>query len=162
MGIITELLKIYSDDNFDRDPLTELIHDESVQLAKKLLDFDKTVSKKDRMDDSQFEPTIQGVIKVTQQVFERWEKNKREGFMGTTKALFHRFCDGINSHSSMLKVLPEGSEYVSLFTGVLSVVINVCLNLVNCLRLYKLKLVLGERKSRKGCGGFCAESLLDR
>lgn len=77
------------------------------------------------MEDSQFEPTIEGVIKVTQQAFARWEGKKKEGFTGVTKALFHRFCDGINSHSSMLKLLPEGNEYVSLFTGVLSVIINV-------------------------------------
>lgn len=77
------------------------------------------------MSDSQFKPTIEGVIKVTQQAFARWEEKKKEGFTGMFKALFHRFCDGINSHSSMLKVLPEGSEYVSLFTGVLSVIMNV-------------------------------------
>lgn len=77
------------------------------------------------MSDSQFEPTIEGVIKVTQQAFARWEEKKKEGFTGMTKALFHRFCDGINSHKSMLKVLPEGNEYVSLFTGVLAVIINV-------------------------------------
>lgn len=105
--------------------MTGLIRDESIQLAKKLREFDQKIAKKDRMNDSQFDPTIEGVIKVTQQAFARWEERKREGFMGRTKTLFHRFCDGVDSHSSMLKVLPEGSEYVSLFTGVLSVIINV-------------------------------------
>lgn len=92
------------------------------------------------MDDSQFDPTIEGVIKVTQQAFARWEERKKEGFMGKTKALFHRFCDGVDSHSSMLKILPEGSEYVSLFTGVLSVIINVGLAFVDSHGQFNLRL----------------------
>lgn len=111
--------------------MTGLIRDESIQLAKKLREFDQKISKKDKMDDSQFDPTIEGVIKLTQQAFAKWEERKKEGFMGKTKALFHRFCDGVDSHGSMLKVLPEGSEYVSLFTGVLSVIINVGLAFVD-------------------------------
>lgn len=127
---LSEVLEVY-EEILARDPLTGLIRDESIQLAKKLREFDQKISKKDRMDDSQFDPTIEGVIKVTQQAFASWEERKKEGFMGKTKALFHRFCDGVDSHSSMLKVLPEGSEYVSLFTGVLSVIIKVGLAFVD-------------------------------
>lgn len=127
---LSEVLEVY-EEIIARDPLTGLIRDESIQLAKKLREFDQKISKKDRMDDSQFDPTIEGVIKVTQQAFASWEERKKEGFMGKTKALFHRFCDGVDSHSSMLKVLPEGSEYVSLFTGVLSVIIKVGLAFVD-------------------------------
>lgn len=126
----SEILEVY-EEILARDPLTGLIRDESIQLAKKLREFDQKISKKDKMDDSQFDPTIEGVIKLTQQAFAKWEEGKKEGFMGKTKALFHRFCDGVDSHSSMLKVLPEGSEYVSLFTGVLSVIIIVGLAFVN-------------------------------
>lgn len=105
------------------------------------------------MSESQFEPTIEGVIKVTQQIFTRWGEKRKEGFLGKTKALFHKFCDGINSHSSMLKILPEGSEYVSLFTGVLSVIINVGSDLINYHLISvipiecALNLGLGKRKS---------------
>lgn len=62
---------------------------------------------------------------MTQQIIKRWEAKKSQGFGNKTKALFHRLCRGINSHSSLLEVLPDGNEYVSLFTGVLTVIIKV-------------------------------------
>ncbi|KAL1847380.1 hypothetical protein Daus18300_013965 [Diaporthe australafricana] len=111
-----------------RDPLTELIGIESSRLAQKLSAFVQRSPKEDRLDEDQFDPTIEGVIKVTKQVIARWEVKKTEGFAGKAKALFHRFCRGVNSHSSLLEILPDGNEYVSLFTGVLSVIIKASAN----------------------------------
>lgn len=37
----------------------------------------------------------------------------------------HRFTACLDSHKSLLEILPEGNEYVSLFTGTASVLIKV-------------------------------------
>ncbi|KAK2601175.1 hypothetical protein N8I77_010643 [Diaporthe amygdali] len=115
-----------SEDN--RNPLTELIRVESVKVADKLLLFEQRSPKEDKLDRTQFEPTIEGVIKLTQQVIAKWEAKKSQGFANKTKAIFHRLCRGINSHSSLLEILPDGNEYVSLFTGVLTVIIKASAN----------------------------------
>lgn len=41
---------------------------------------------------------------------------------------FHRFCGSLGSHSSLIKILPEGNQYVSIFTGTLNAVIKASVN----------------------------------
>ncbi|KAJ0123668.1 hypothetical protein J7T55_012135 [Diaporthe amygdali] len=118
----------------DKDLLTELVRVEYARLARKLLVFEQRSSKEDRLDDTQFECTIEGVVNMIQKIITRWESKKNQGFANKTKALFHRLCRGINSHSSLLEVLPDGNEYVSLFTGVLTVIIKASANHENVAR----------------------------
>lgn len=54
-----------------------------------------------------------------------WAAKRSKGFMGKALDQFHRFCHTLNSHSALIAVLPEGNEYVSLFTGSLNAIIKV-------------------------------------
>ncbi|KAK8016658.1 hypothetical protein PG993_014847 [Apiospora rasikravindrae] len=42
--------------------------------------------------------------------------------------MFRRLCRGINSHKSLLTLLPEGNEYISVFTGALNVILKASAN----------------------------------
>lgn len=52
-------------------------------------------------------------------------QGKKKKGIGRAVGYFHKFCRTLGAHSSLLKVLPEGSEYVSIFTGTLNAVIKV-------------------------------------
>lgn len=119
---LTKVLKVrdYS------SPLSEVIRHEATTLAAKFADFYQTFPEHNRVDLTQFTPTIEGVLDQVKQVHLKAEAKTRSGFTGKTKASFHKFCQTINSHKSLLGILPEGNEYISIFTGVLHVIIQVC------------------------------------
>lgn len=52
---------------------------------------------------------------------ERRDKTKTGKFMNH----FTGFCSTLDAHSNMLEVLPNGNQYVSLFTGSLKSIIKV-------------------------------------
>lgn len=54
-----------------------------------------------------------------------WRKKRQAGHLGKAKILFHSFCGTLDSHSSLLKLLPEGNEYVAIFAGTLNAIIKV-------------------------------------
>ena len=62
---------------------------------------------------------------MVREVEESWASKRKEGWRGKVLSLFHRFCGSLDAHKTLLKVLPEGNEYVSLFTGVLTTIIKV-------------------------------------
>lgn len=107
-------------------PLSKVIRQEATTLAQKFSAFYQTFSEHDKVDLNQFTPTIQGVLDQVKQVQLKAEAKRKGGFTGKIKTLFHKFCDTLDSHKSLLGILPEGSEYISIFTGVLHVVIQVC------------------------------------
>lgn len=123
-----------------RNPITEIIAVESAKLREKWVTFQNSCPKDERLDTAKSEPTIEGVVDMVKEVNRAWEARRKSGRRGRVMALFHKFCGTLDAHSSMLEVLPEGSEYVSLFTGTLNAVIRVCripvLFLVECLTEY--------------------------
>ncbi|KAG8157862.1 hypothetical protein KVR01_012134 [Diaporthe batatas] len=115
----TELSHIW-----EHDPSTGIIRQEAVGLVRKFHDFYQAFPENERVDLKEFVPTIEGVIDQVKQIHLKREAKTQSGMTGRTKRFFHRFCGTINTHKSMLGILPEGNEYISIFTGVLHVVIQ--------------------------------------
>ncbi|KAK5110405.1 hypothetical protein LTR85_001269 [Meristemomyces frigidus] len=70
-------------------------------------------------------PTFDDVISMMTDVEQRWDKQRKKGTFGAISNNYRRCCLCIKSHEKMLKILPDGSEYVSLFTGVLTSIVYV-------------------------------------
>lgn len=98
---------------------------EAVTLAQKFHDLYQQSSEHERVNLTQFTPTIEGVLDQVRQVHLKIDAKRKSGFMGKTKSLFHKFCKTIDSHKSLLGILPEGNEYISIITGVLHLVVQV-------------------------------------
>ncbi|KUI67665.1 hypothetical protein VM1G_03036 [Cytospora mali] len=111
-----------------RDPITDIIRIESERLREKLAIFYKGSPKDERLDLNSIEPTIQGVVAMVNSVNAQWQGKRKQGHSGKAKTLFHRFCGTLDSHSSLIKLLPDGNEYVSVFTGTLNAIIKASAN----------------------------------
>lgn len=90
--------------------------------------FYKNSPTEERLDLQAFEPTIQGVAAMVNTVTVKWQDKRKQGRIGKTKTLFHKFCGTLDSHSSLIKLLPDGNEYVSVFIGALNAIIKVCVS----------------------------------
>lgn len=108
-----------------RNPLEEVILIESVKLREKWGVFQNNCSKEDRLDLTKSEPTIEGVVDLVQEMMTNWASKREKGRRGKALKLFHAFCSKLDSHSSLMRLLPEGNEYVSVFTGALGAIIKV-------------------------------------
>lgn len=107
------------------DPATRIIAVEAANLRAKWLKFRHSSSNEDQLDLDTFEPTIESVFDLIHVANDAIQKKKKSSSAGKITAHFHKFCGTLESHSLLLKVLPEGSEYVSVFTGTLNAVIKV-------------------------------------
>lgn len=105
--------------------MTEIIQVEAGKLRDKWVAFYQKSPKSERLDLHRFEPTISGVVSMVTAVTSEWQTKRQEGRVGRAKKLFHRFCGTLDSHSSLMKILPEGNEYVAIFAGTLNVIIKV-------------------------------------
>ncbi|TLS28201.1 hypothetical protein PpBr36_00037 [Pyricularia pennisetigena] len=110
--------------------LTELISIESARLREKWTRFQNNCPAQDRLALSQAEPTMDGVIDTVTQLQAAWQKQRHAGAGRTGKArrLFHRFCGSVDRHGDLLKMLPDGNEYVSILAGALSAVVKASVN----------------------------------
>lgn len=61
-------------------------------------------------------------------VEERWDQNRKRGKLGGIITCYQKCCVSIKSHETLLKILPEDSEYCSLFTGVLKSIVYATAN----------------------------------
>ena len=69
-------------------------------------------------------------------VFDWTHRAQHRGTVGgSVKNFFHKSCKALDEHSSMLEMLPQQSEYVSLFYGGLKTIIQVRTNVCGCARL---------------------------
>ncbi len=105
-----------------RDPITENMAVESAKLVEKFMAFQSKSSKDEKLDLQKYEPNIGSVVDMVTDVMNTW-RSKRQG--RKIAGYFLKFGRTLNSHKTMLEVLPQGSEYVSIFTGSLSAVIKV-------------------------------------
>ncbi|KAH7134107.1 hypothetical protein EDB81DRAFT_726007 [Dactylonectria macrodidyma] len=110
------------------DPISALISVEAAQLREKWVTFHSNCPKEDRLDLKKFDPTIDGVVDLVRESNAKWQTKRRKGGGGKFMSTFHSFCNTLDSHSALLKVLPEGNQYVSLFTGSLNAVIQASVN----------------------------------
>jgi hypothetical protein len=70
-------------------------------------------------------PTVKGLIGMVDTVAKEWQNKRAASRSGKFMKHFISFCETLDAHSAMLEVLPDGSEYVSLFTGTLKSIIHV-------------------------------------
>ena len=84
-----------------------------------------TLPLEERVQFEKREQTIADVINVVENVESEWRYKKRKGFSGQTKTCFRKICNTLGSHSTLLELLPSGSQYASVFCGTLQTVIKV-------------------------------------
>ena len=108
-----------------RDPIVEVISIESSRLRKKWIAFQNCCPREDRLDLQNSEPTVDGVVDMASKMMNAWQATRERSRGGRAILRFHRFCQGLDSHSNLLKILPEGNQYVSIFTGSLNAVMKV-------------------------------------
>lgn len=112
--------------------MTEIVQGEALKLRDKWVAFYQKSPKGERLDLHSFHPTMSGVVTMVTEVTSQWQTKRQDGRAGKAKRLFHRFCATLDSHSSLLKMLPEGNEYVSIFAGALNAIIKVRIQSQEC------------------------------
>ncbi|KAI1144886.1 hypothetical protein F4825DRAFT_475406 [Nemania diffusa] len=110
------------------DPVADVIVVESNKLLQKWSSFLGSCSSDDRLDITRSEPTMQGVIDLVSEIAAASRSKVENSRRGKAMRYFHRFCETIDSHKSMLHIIPEGSEYFSVFAGTLAVIIQASVN----------------------------------
>ena len=70
-------------------------------------------------------PSVEGLIAMVDTVARDWNNKRVASKSGKYMKYFTGFCETLDAHSYMLEVLPNGNEYVSLFTGTLKTIIHV-------------------------------------
>jgi hypothetical protein len=108
-----------------RNPITAAISVESARLREKWKLFYNHCPPEERVDLQNSEPTLEGVVDMVNKMMQAWQAKREKSRGGRAMAGFHRFCGSLNSHSNLIKLLPEGNEYVSVFTGTLNAIIKV-------------------------------------
>jgi hypothetical protein len=98
---------------------------EALKLREKWVVFHSNCSQEDQLDLQAFEPTMEGVTATIEQAMATWNKKRQKGWRGKAAANFHKICGTLNSHSNVIAILPEKSEYTSIFAGSLSAIIQV-------------------------------------
>jgi hypothetical protein len=108
-----------------RNPVTKVLSVEAHKLVEKWQSFQQSSDIADRLDLESTEPTVEDVLETVGALTQMWER-KRKSTAKRAKVLgfFKAFCRTLNSHRTFLEVLPDGNEYVSIFTGTLNAVIK--------------------------------------
>ncbi|KAI0514732.1 hypothetical protein F5B22DRAFT_610538 [Xylaria bambusicola] len=114
--------------NTERDPITNVITIESNKLLQKWQSFLNNCTSDDRLDVSRSEPTMEGVIDLVREISTTSRAKNQNSRRGKAMKYFHKFCETLDAHKSILKIIPEGSEYVSVFAGTLNVIIQASVN----------------------------------
>lgn len=109
-----------------RNPITRIIAKESANLLDKWRKFREDCPRNERLDLESSEPTLEGVVDLVQSMVKEYQHKRNQGWRGKVVSRFHRVTKTLDAHSALLKVLPEGNEYVSVFTGTINAVIKVC------------------------------------
>ncbi|RYC59102.1 hypothetical protein CHU98_g7105 [Xylaria longipes] len=112
----------------ERDPVTNVIIVESNKLLRKWHSFLSCCSSDDRLDVTRSEPTMGGVIDLVKEITAASRAKNESSRRGKAMRYFHKFCGTIDAHKSILEIIPEGSEYVSVFAGTLNVIIQASVN----------------------------------
>lgn len=72
-------------------------------------------------------PSIESLRLIMKNTAQQWE-SKRDGGLGKAKEKITGFSETLVSFSDLFSIIPQGDKYVSLFTGVISTTIKVCLS----------------------------------
>jgi hypothetical protein len=109
----------------NRDPTTKVLREQAVLLSHASKVFRTTLPKSEQEDLEGKIPTVEGLIGMVDAVAKEWQNKRTASQSGKYMKHFTSFCETLDAHSSVLEVLPDGNEYVSLFTGTLKTIIHV-------------------------------------
>ncbi|KAI1750559.1 hypothetical protein F4782DRAFT_509432 [Xylaria castorea] len=112
----------------ERNPVTDVIFIESNKLLQKWHSFLGSCSSDDRLDVTRSEPTMEGVVDLVKEITATSRVKNESSRRGKAMKYFHKFCETVHAHKSILEIIPEGSEYVSVFAGTLNVIIQASVN----------------------------------
>ncbi|KAF2143196.1 uncharacterized protein K452DRAFT_286025 [Aplosporella prunicola CBS 121167] len=112
----------------EKNPVTVALTQEAEALRKRWLEFRISNPEVDRVDLQRSEPTAQDLVDLVEQSMSKWQERRSTGRRGKAMSFFRQFCRSINSHKAVMGILPEGNEYVSLFTGTLNAVVKASVN----------------------------------
>lgn len=104
---------------------SKIVLNESPKLRGKWVKLYHNTPETEQIDLASSEPTRESVVGTVESISAQWRAKKRLGRFGRAKDLFHKLCGFLNSHSALIKLLPEGNEYVSIFAGSLNAIIKV-------------------------------------
>ncbi|KAF4455763.1 phytanoyl-CoA dioxygenase family protein [Fusarium austroafricanum] len=111
-----------------RDAITAVIAEESEKLRETWHKFQQFNKPEDRLDLNTTNPTMESIAKLVGQGMQNWNDKRKSGRQGTVSRKFHKFCNAIDSHKSLMKVLPESHEYFSMFMGSTTAVVQASVN----------------------------------
>ena len=103
-------------------------------LQRKLADLEaarkrlySTLNPDQRKEVERSGSTPEACLDIVDHMTFTWTQKSEKGNRTASfvKARFHKCCDGLDQYSVLFKMLPDSSEYVSLFSGALKTVILV-------------------------------------
>ncbi|KAF2091477.1 hypothetical protein K490DRAFT_70314 [Saccharata proteae CBS 121410] len=125
--------------------ITRSLSIEAESLRKCWSRFQDQLPQEEQVDLRDSEPSVNGLVEMVDILTKARQTQKEQGWSGKTIAFFRRFCSTLHSHKAFIKIVPEGSEYVSLFAGTLTVIIKASANYDNIARgLAKALCVISE------------------
>ncbi|SPO07025.1 uncharacterized protein DNG_09719 [Cephalotrichum gorgonifer] len=111
-----------------RREITAVIASESEALRDTWTNFQKLCDPADRLDLEAMDSSMEGILELVRRGIQNRNEDRKSGRHGAVSRRFHKFCGAVDSHKSLLKVLPESSEYFSLFTGSVTAVVQASVN----------------------------------
>jgi hypothetical protein len=108
--------------DWSSDAIDSIVASESEKLRQLWQNYQQVAPAGERIDVNNTDPTLEGMTKIVKQGLSSWDRKRRESWGGKVMSKFHSFCRAVNSHKTLLDVLPQSSEYVSVFYGSLTAI----------------------------------------
>jgi hypothetical protein len=87
--------------------------------------FYASMSKSTGLCDYSTKPTSwRDVIGLVEKQIAEWEQEQNASSLGRARSRLRKFCNTIHDHKVALEMLPQGNEYVSLFTGAIATILQ--------------------------------------
>lgn len=95
------------------------------QLKDVWRDYHSRSKRDNPLDLDSIDPTTEGISSLIRNALASRSDQDRRGGWAKVKDRFHRVCGTLDSHKSLLNTIPQSSEYVSIFTGSITAIIQV-------------------------------------
>ncbi|THX74476.1 hypothetical protein D6D04_07925 [Aureobasidium pullulans] len=105
-----------------------LLRPAAVKLSVSWARFREKVPNKEAASWQHRAPDFKDVFDLMNNISTQFEDKRKRGPTGLINRYFRQSCEQLKAHDTLLSILPEGSEYVSLLTGVLKSIIKASCN----------------------------------
>lgn len=109
-----------------RDAESELLEKQCREVAKTWEEFKKHFPNLSLLEGVSHLPTVESLQHEVSAAQSKWAAKKEKGF-GKAKDHAMSFLETLEGHKALFSVFPSGDKYTSLFTGVISTVVKVCI-----------------------------------